>query len=100
MTVLMTLKIPADAERLAQFAKDNPGLMSGISGRGKAQGAISHRFYAAGGSLMVIDEWPDEETFHKFFDSEPEIKDILAAAGASGAPEVTFWSKLDLGDEF
>jgi hypothetical protein len=49
---------------------------------------------------MVVDEWPDEETFHKFFESEPEIKDIMTAAGASGPPEITFWTRLDVGDEF
>jgi quinol monooxygenase YgiN len=100
MTVLMTLRVPADPARLEQFAKDNPGLMSSISARGKEQGAISHRFYASSGTVMVLDEWPDEETFHKFFESEPEIKDIMTAAGASGPPEITFWTRLDVGDEF
>jgi hypothetical protein len=99
MTVLMTLKVPGDAARLEQFGKDNPGLIPSISGRGRDYGVISHRFYASGGTIMVVDEWPDEESFHKFFEASPEIKDIMAAAGASGPPEITFWTKLDLGDE-
>jgi hypothetical protein len=99
MTVLMTLKVPADAGRLEQFAKDNPTLMPSVSGRGKDYGVISHRFYESGGTVMVVDEWPDEESFQKFFDASPEIKDVMAAAGASAPPEVTFWRKLDLGDE-
>lgn len=100
MAVLITLKVAADIERLEQFAKDNVELFTSVSGRGKEYGAISHRFYVSGGTVMVVDEWPDEESFQKFFGASPEIADIMAAAGASGPPEVSFWTKVDLGDEF
>jgi hypothetical protein len=51
------------------------------------------------GEVLVVDEWPDEASFQAFFAASPEIQDVIAAAGPSGPPEITFWTKLDTGDE-
>ena len=43
---------------------------------------------------MVIDEWPDAESFQKFFsEMESEIGPMMQQ------PDVTFWTKLETGDE-
>jgi hypothetical protein len=48
--------------------------------------------------VLVIDEWPDEGSFQKFFEASPEIKDLMERAGA-GEPSIEFWHHLDVKDE-
>ena len=99
MSVLMTLRVPADGAKLMEFVEAQPDALSAILAKARTQGVISHRFYAAGNEILVLDEWPDEASFHAFFAASPEIQDIMVAAGASGPPVITFWTKLDTGDE-
>lgn len=100
MSVFMILRIKADPNALEKFANANAELMTGIGQAGKAAGATRHAFAAGGGDVLVIDEWPDEATFQTFFDSQPDIAQIMQAAGAQGAPEISFYRKLDTPDEF
>jgi hypothetical protein len=39
---------------------------------------------------MVVDEWPDAETFLRFFAQEQEAIDPLMKQVATGEPEITF----------
>ena len=49
---------------------------------------------------MVVDEWPDPETFQHFFEeARPRIEPMMGASGMQGEPEVTFWRKLETGDD-
>jgi heme-degrading monooxygenase HmoA len=100
MAILVTLKVPADSDKLVQYTKDNPDALTDIVEKAKTYGVISHRFYASGGEVLVVDEWPDEDSFQAFFaTTSAEIQEAMAAAAASAPPEVTFWTKLDTGDE-
>jgi hypothetical protein len=99
MTVLMTLRVTADAAKLEELAASDPTLFPSISERGAEQGATYHRFYANDNEVLVVDEWPDEGTFHKFFDESADIADIMQKAGVTTPPDITFWRKLDLKDE-
>ena len=100
MAILVTLKVPADSDKLVQYTKDKPDALTDIVEKAKTYGVISHRFYASGGDVLVVDEWPDEDSFQAFFAAtSPEIQESMAAAEASAPPEITFWTKLDTGDE-
>jgi hypothetical protein len=48
---------------------------------------------------MVVDEWPDEARFQQFFAAEQEAIGGLMAQVATGEPEITFWRKLETGDD-
>ena len=49
---------------------------------------------------MVVDEWPDAQSFQSFFEQEQSrIQPLMQEAGVSSEPEVTFWRKLETGDE-
>lgn len=100
MSVIMTLKVRADADKMLANSKDNPDLFPGIAERGREYGALHHRFLVSGDTVLVVDEWPDAESFQKFFAASPEIQKIMADAGVTTEPEITFWETLDLGDEF
>jgi hypothetical protein len=101
MSVLMTLRVKVDPARFEQYAADNGEQLQAIAGRGREAGAIHHAFYGSDdGTLLVLDEWDSPESFRSFFEGNAEIGEVMQAVGAEGEPEVTFWRKLDAGDEF
>ena len=99
MSVIMTLRVSGDPDKLEQLARENPDAIRSISERGKAAGAIAHRFYGSDGQIMVVDEWPDEASFQAFFEAEQAAIGPLMAQVATGEPEITFWRKLETGDD-
>jgi hypothetical protein len=100
MSVIMTLRAPGDPKALERTAQEDPERMQRIIERAKSHGLIAHRFYGSENQLLVIDEWPDAESFQRFFaEAEADIAPMMQAA-ATGEPEVTFWTKLDTHDDF
>lgn len=101
MSVIMTLRAKGDPDRLESLAAEDPDRLRGIADRAKEHGAIAHRFYGSDdGQIMVIDEWPDPESFQEFFDAaSSEIQPLMSDMGVSSEPEVTFWRKLETHDE-
>ena len=103
MSVLMVLEVPVHVDGLRRAADAHGDLMKGVAERGRAAGAIHHDFYAADdGSVIVVDEWPDRESFLGFFETQGgDIGQLMESAGATGAPgQPRFYEKLSLGDEF
>jgi len=99
MSVLMTLRVKGDATKLEALAAKDPTLIPSVANKGKEMGALYHRFYATDDEILVVDIWPDAATFQAFFDSTPEIPNIMSEAGVTTAPEITMWRKLELGDD-
>jgi hypothetical protein len=101
MSVIMTLRSKGDPKKLEAQAASNPDAMRTIAEEAKKAGLIAHRFYGSeDGQIMVVDEWPDPDSFQKFFEANrAQIEPLMAGAGASGEAEVTFWRKLDSKDE-
>ena len=99
MSVIMTFRVQGDPDKLEQLAAENQGLLKEIAGHAKEHGATYHRFYGTDGWIMVLDEWPAPQNFQTFFESqrdkiEPMLRDI-----ATSEPEITFWRKLETGDD-
>ena len=101
MSVIMTLRVRGDVEELERRAGENPEAMRAIAERAKEHGVIAHRFYGSeDGRIMVVDEWPDPESFQRFFESmRSEIEQLMEAVGVAEEPEVTFWRKLETHDD-
>ena len=101
MSVIMTMRAKGDAAALERAAAEDPEKLAGIVARAKAAGLIAHRFYSSdGGEIMVCDEWPDPESFKRFFEaSRPDIEPLMAAAGVTAEPEVVFWHTMKMDDE-
>lgn len=101
MPVLMTMRINGDPKKLEQEVAKDPGAIKSIAESGKSHGLIAHRFYGAGdGQIMVVDLWPDEQSFHKFFEENgSRIQPLMQAVGADGPPDVTFWRELETPDK-
>jgi hypothetical protein len=100
MSVIMTLWMRGDPEKLEDYAQANEDRMRTITERAKENGLIAHRFYGSEGQILVVDEWPDEGSFQRFFESmQDEIGPIMQAAAVEEEPAPTFWRKLDTGDD-
>ena len=100
MSVLMTLRVAGDVSKVEKLAAEDPTLFSGILDRAKERGLISHRFWVSETEVLVVDEWPSQEAFQGFFDTTPEIQQIMQIAGVTAAPQVDFWRPADTRDEY
>src|SRR6266568_7233314 len=103
MSVIMTLQGTGDPKGLEEFANANTDKMQAVLEAAKKHGLIAHRFYGSddGGRLMVLDEWPDRQSFESFFrEQEAEIGPMMEAAGVTSQPEANFWNQLATHDEF
>jgi hypothetical protein len=101
MSVIITLRVHGDPRELEKRAAGNPGAIRAISDRAKQHGLTAHRFYGSeDGQIMIVDEWPDPESFQAFFgEARSEIEPLMREVGVTSEPEVTFWRKLDSHDE-
>jgi len=95
MSVLMTLRVAGDPQ--AVEAADRQMLQTVVQ-RAKDHGMISHHFFGGDNEVLVVDEWPDEQSFKAFFESSPEVGQLMAAAGVTSQPKAEFWRPLDTGD--
>jgi hypothetical protein len=99
MSVIMTFRVKGDPGKLERMAAEDPESLQSIAERAKEHGLIAHRFYGSDDEIMVVDEWPDPESFQRFFETlRPQIEPMMAEV-ASGEPTVTFWRKLDTHDD-
>jgi hypothetical protein len=100
MSVIMTFRVFGNPDEVERYAQEHPDEMQAITERAKGHGLIAHRFYGSGGEVLVVDEWPDAESFQRFFaEVEPELGPMMQAAGVTGQPEITFWNKLETKDD-
>ena len=96
--MIMTFRVQGDPDKLEQLAGENPEFVKSIAERAKEQGMTAHRFYGSDGQIMVVDEWPDAETFQRFFESERADIEKAIGQAATGEPEITFWRVLETND--
>jgi hypothetical protein len=99
----MTVQAVGDPKALEQFAADNAEKMRSVLEAARRHGLIAHRFYGSddGGSVMVLDEWPDRESFESFFkEQESEIGPMFAAARVTAQIEPKFWGELATHDVY
>ena len=102
MSVLMMLRIKADGTRLQEVINNNEARVLAVNARAKELGALHHQFLASadGSEVIVLDEWESPEAFPKFFESSPEIPQIMQEVGVTSEPEFSFWHVLDTVDKF
>ena len=95
MSVLMTLRVSGNAKAVEAI---DPAFLKNIADRAREHGLLRHRFYGTEDEVLVVDEWPDEDSFRRFFEASPEIKDLMAQAGVTTEPTIEFWRELDTDD--
>jgi Antibiotic biosynthesis monooxygenase len=101
MSVMMGLRMGIDPDRFEEVIQANPDRLQRIAQQARDAGCIHHAFYANedGGELLVVDEWPDRESFMGFFESSmDEIGPMMTEAGMTERPTPVFWRRLDTPD--
>lgn len=99
MSVLMLLRIQGNAKGLEDFAKTSSDVVQKIAARAKEYGVLRHRFFGTENELFVVDEWPSPDAFQRFYESSPEIPEMMAKAGLTGEPSITFADHINAGDD-
>ena len=100
MAVLVVLRADGDPKQLEQYAAENQDAMQRIVDSAKEHGVIAHRFYGSDeGQIMVVDEWPDRESFQAFFEqTQDRIRPLMQGGGMTSQPDVSFWKVLETHD--
>jgi hypothetical protein len=101
VSIIMTLRVKGDPDKLEQMAASEPDRMSSIAQEAKKHGVMAHRFYGSDdGQIMVVDEWPDAESFQTFFEEQQgRIGPLMQDMGVTTEPEITIWRKLEARDD-
>jgi hypothetical protein len=97
MSVVMVQEIAADPNRLEQFAAANRETLQSVIEAAKKHGLIAHRFYGSedGSKVLVLDEWPDRQSFESFAQEQaPQIEPMFEAVGATEISQPTYWREL------
>ena len=103
MPVIMVQELAADPKALEQFAADNKETVRSILDAARTHGLVAHRFFgsADGTKVLIVDEWPDRESFERFAaEQAPQIEPMFQAAGGSEISEPTYWRELSTYDAF
>jgi quinol monooxygenase YgiN len=101
MSVIVMLHIDGDPDKLEEFASANKEKMAGIVDRAKGKGLIAHRFYGDENGLVVLDEWPDAESFQSFFEeAQGEIGPMMQEVGSTSEPRPRFLRALETHDRY
>jgi hypothetical protein len=100
MSVIITLRVSGDPAAFEEQAAAQADAIGRIMEVAKRNGLIAHRWYGADGEYMAVDEWPDAESFHAFFEeAQPDVGPVMQGAGVTSPPTVTVWRKLETNDE-
>lgn len=101
MSVIITIKIRGDVDTFRAAVTEKSDDLKATSERGRAAGALHHRFGVGDGYVLVVDEWESVEHFEKFFGA-PELQQTIAGMGGdtSVPPEITVAEAISTVDEF
>jgi hypothetical protein len=98
MSVVMIMKIAADPAAMESWvtANGNGDTMVAVAEEAKTRGVTRHLFAAGDGEVVVIDEWPDEQSFRGFFaDQQAQIGAIMRGVGVPAEPHIKFTPTLN-----
>jgi hypothetical protein len=101
MSVIMTMTAEGDPAALERYAAANPEKMGEIRDHAVEHGLIAHRFYSGDGQILVLDEWPDAQSFQDFFaHMGPQIGAMMEEVGITSEPNPMFWQKVETHDDY
>jgi hypothetical protein len=100
MTVMMTMRAPADTQAFRSFIEANSDRLAKISEDAKAKGCIHHRFAVGDGFVTVIDEWESAQAFNGFFEGNEAVAAVMREAGIQGEPDISIAESIESADQF
>ena len=99
MSVIVVIKVPGNTATARATLESQGEVIQQIAARGKAAGALRHKFAEGEGEIIVVDEWTSREAFEGFF-GDPDIAKLMHEAGATGPAQVSFYDVIETADAF
>jgi hypothetical protein len=100
MSVIVIGRMKVDPANVEKLWADRKADFDAVAAAAKQAGAIHHRWAFGDGEVLIIDEWPDADSFNGFFSSQTKIADLMAAGGVQGPPDFTIVEAKKGPDEF
>jgi quinol monooxygenase YgiN len=100
MSVIIIGRMTVDRANVEKMWNERKADMEAVAAEAKAAGAIHHRWAFAQKGVVIIDEWPDAESFQKFFESQQMIPQLMHEAKVEGAPDFEILEARSGPDEF
>jgi len=95
MSVIVIGHITVDPANVQRLWNERAADVESVSADSRTYGAIHHRWAFGDGEVLIIDEWPDAESFQKFFDNQQTIPVLMQAAGVKAPPTFEFYEAKD-----
>jgi quinol monooxygenase YgiN len=95
MSVVVIVRLKADENKVREVLAAHAEELEQVSKDALAAGAISHRFVAGSGEVLIIDEWNDAPSFQGFFGSNKAITQLMMEAGVSERPSISIYEPID-----
>lgn len=101
MSVLITVKVPGDTARFRAALTERADEFVAISEKGRAAGALHHRFGIGDGYVLVVDEWSSPDQFEAFF-GDPALQEFIGSVGGdtSAPPDINVTEAIASADSF
>jgi hypothetical protein len=100
VSVIVIGRMKVDPANVEKLWADRKADFDAVAAAAKKAGAIHHRWAFGDGEVLIIDEWPDADSFNGFFSSQTKIADLMAAGGVQGPPDFTIVEAKQGPDEF
>jgi hypothetical protein len=100
MSVIVIGRLAADPATMKKLWADRSADFVSVAAEAKAAGALHHRWALGEDNVVLVDEWPDAESFQKFFSSNTTIPALMQSGGVQGIPEFEIMEAADAPDEF
>jgi quinol monooxygenase YgiN len=99
MAVVVIARMKLDPASLEEAFTANRSVFEAVSADAKKAGATRHQFVAGDGEVVIIDEWPDAQSFQQFF-ADPRIAELMQQTGVAGPPDISIYTAMDSPDRF
>jgi quinol monooxygenase YgiN len=100
MSVIVIGHITVDPAAVERLFRERAADFEAVAADSRTHGAISHRWGFGDGQVLIVDEWPDADSFQKFFDNQQMIPTLMQAAGVTAPPSFEFFEAKDSPDTF
>jgi hypothetical protein len=100
MSVLVIGHMTVDPANVEKLWRDRGADFKAVSEAAKQAGAIHHRWAFGDGQVVIVDEWPDAESFQQFFAAQTKIGELMQASGVQGPPTFEILEAKPAPDEF
>jgi hypothetical protein len=103
VSIILTMEFPGvQVDKWKEAAQQQAERFKRIAEDGRSQGAIHHLCAATDdGTIVVVDEWDNNESWQRFFANQEEIKSFMSEFFPdAGQPIVRSYRVLDTPDRF